>query len=117
MSTAIEKRFEGHKGTTVEWEGTLERFSDFRFDFVFGEKPGLLATFEVYRIPSSFGSGTPVKAIVHLPKGSEPLLNNSKGSVMAFSGSLLGISAFSKQLFVTDGILGSSKHLDNNTEH
>lgn len=89
-----------YKGKTVNWTGKLISASQFSFDFVFKDSPGVKATYEIFDIKSAY-STTKVKAIVRYPEERLEELKEKIGSDnIEFSGELLSLDGLTKNIFI-----------------
>ena len=92
------------KGSLVEWEGDLISASEFSVDFVFKNKSGVKATFEIQKQSSARDSGK-IIVIVHFPKDQLEALRKSLRRKTRFSGKLLGVDGLMKKVFLAEGRL------------
>jgi hypothetical protein len=93
-----------YMGSLVEWEGDLISASEFSVDFVFKNKSGVKATFEIQK-QSSARDGGKIIVIVHFPKDQLEALKKSLRRKTRFSGKLLGVDGLMKKVFLAEGRL------------
>lgn len=108
FSTDIMKKFEHLAGQEVNWTGTLENAQKFFSDFTFKDKTGTKATIKLYELTDKFGIKTPVKAIVQFETDDYDYLNSKRSEPIEFIGKLLKIEAFSKEIYLSDGVINKT---------
>ena len=92
-------------GQTVQWRGTLKSVYPYSTDFVFGKGPGVKAVFEICEIASSYGMKAKIKATVSFGEEAMSVLKGQTGKEFAFTGTLLKMEGFSKEILVEKGFL------------
>jgi len=93
-----------YQGMRVVWSGTLKSAEPYRYDFVFGSGAGVKATLVIHTAEvTAFGDGE-VKAVIQLPEGTADLASR-KGERLTFSGTLLKVDGFMRNVFVRDASL------------
>ena len=92
-------------GQTVEWQGTLLSSYDFTFDFAFGNKKGVKASFLLCEISGSGSLKQKVKAHVAFPAEVSEKLKQMRNQQLAFRGTLLKMEAFSREIYIENGEL------------
>jgi hypothetical protein len=93
-----------YEGSRVEWEGDLVSASEFSIDFVFKNRTGIKATFEIHK-QSSARDGGKIAVIVQFPKDQLAALDNSLRRKTRFSGKLFGVDGLMKRVFLVEGRL------------
>lgn len=98
--------FESIKGMEVRWSGILKTASDYRTDFVFGNTPGVKATFETCEFSSV---NAILKSKIRVIASFEPdMLQQFKGQngkSFTFSGKLEKFEGISKEIYLADANL------------
>ena len=90
-----------YKGKRVKWSGKLISASQFSFDFVFKDSPGVKATYEIFEIKSTY-STTKVKAIVRYTEEHLDELKEKIGKEnIEFSGNLISLDGLTKNIFIS----------------
>ena len=89
----------------MEWQGTLLSSYDFTFDFAFGNKKGVKASFLLCEISSSGSLKQKVKAHVAFPAEVSEKLKQMRNQQLAFRGTLLKMEAFSREICIENGEL------------
>lgn len=100
------KLFENeYAGKTVRWPGVLKRVTEFSYDLVFKNGPGLIAQFDVHELENDPYSIRSVKASVQLPMDDElrKRLGEAVGEPLFFTGTLLKCDPFTGALFLENG--------------
>jgi len=97
--------FNGVIGQTVQWKGTLKSVYPYSSDFVFGKGPGAKATFEICEVESGYGVKNKVKATVSLGEETLAVLKGETGKEFTFSGTLLKMEPFSREILLEKGSL------------
>ena len=92
-------------GQTVQWRGTLKSVYPYSTDFVFGKGPAVKAVFEICEIASSYGMKAKIKATVSFGEEAMSVLKGQTGKEFAFTGTLLKMEGFSKEILVEKGSL------------
>lgn len=97
--------FAAVKGKTVEWRGTLLSSYDFTFDFAFGNRKGVKATFLLCEVTGSGSLKQKVKVHVAFPAELSAELKQKRNEQFAFRGTLLKMEAFSREIYIDNGEL------------
>ena len=97
--------FKGVIGQTVQWKGKLKSVYPYSSDFVFGKGPGAKATFEICEVESGYGVKNKVKATVSLGEETLAVLKGETGKEFTFSGTLLKMEPFSREILLEKGSL------------
>ena len=97
--------FAAVKGKTVEWCGTLLSSYDFTFDFAFGNRKGVKATFLLCEVVGSGSLKQKVKVHVAFPAELSAELKQKRNEKFAFRGTLLKMEAFSREIYIDNGEL------------
>ena len=97
--------FSSQIGKTVCWSGSLKSVYPYSSDFVFGKGPGAKAVFEICEVTSGYGMKNKVKATVSFGEEVLPVLKGQTGKVFTFSGTLLKMEPFSKEILLEKGSL------------
>ena len=92
-------------GQTVQWRGTLKSVYPYSTDFIFGKGPGAKAVFEICEIASSYGMKNKIKATVSFDEEAMTVLKGQTGKEFSFTGVLLKMEGFSRELLVEKGSL------------
>ena len=92
-------------GKTVQWRGTLKSVYPYSTDFIFGKGPGVKAVFEICEISSGYGMKNKIKATVSFGEETMSVLKGQTGKEFAFTGTLLKMEGFSKEILVEKGSL------------
>jgi hypothetical protein len=92
-----------YAGKAVSWEGTLKSVDTYSFDLVFGDSPGVKAVFVVATLGSGLYSGSPVQAVVRLPRESMDPLRARLGKRVRFEGTLKSCDGLMRNVYVGDG--------------
>lgn len=95
--------FEKVKGAEIHWKGILKSAYEYGSDFVFGQTPGVKATFEIYEITGNYSMKTKIKAVVQLPKDVFQTLKTQTGKELSFAGKLEKFESFAKEIYVSSG--------------
>ena len=90
-------------GQQVEWQGTLLSSYDFTFDFAFGNKKGVKASFLLCEVSGSGSMKQKVKAHVAFPAELSDDLKQMRNKQLAFRGTLLKMEAFSREIYIDNG--------------
>ena len=97
--------FAAVKGKTVEWCGTLLSSYDFTFDFAFGNRKGVKATFLLCEVTGNGSLKQKVKVHVAFPAELSAELKQKRNEKFAFRGTLLKMEAFSREIYIDNGEL------------
>lgn len=97
--------FKQHAGKTVQWSGVLKSVYPYSSDFVFGKGPGVKATFEICEVASGYGMKQKVKATVSFGEESMEILKGKTGETFTFSGTLLKMELFAREILLEKGSL------------
>ena len=92
-------------GKTVHWRGTLKSVYPYSTDFVFGKGPGAKATFEICEVASGYGMKNRIKATVSFSEETLSVLKGQTGKEFAFTGNLLKMEGFSREILLEKGTL------------
>ena len=92
-------------GQQVEWQGTLLSTYDFTFDFAFGNKKGVKASFLLCEVAANGSMKQKVKAHVAFPAGASSDLKQKRNQQLAFRGTLLKMESFSREIYIDNGEL------------
>ena len=92
-------------GQTIQWRGTLKSVYPYSTDFVFGKGPGAKAVFEICEIASSYGMKNKIKATVSFREEAMTVLKGQTGKEFSFTGVLLKMEGFSREILVEKGSL------------
>ena len=92
-------------GKTVHWRGTLKSVYPYSTDFVFGKGPGAKATFEICEVASGYGMKNRIKATVSFSEETLSVLKGQNGKEFAFTGNLLKMEGFSREILLEKGTL------------
>lgn len=97
---------EGHftdtyEGAAIRWSGAVERVRPYRGDRDFGNEPGTKLTVLIGNVGDGRLVTSRVEAIVQLPAGLEP----ERGSEITFTGTLIRVDRFMRNLYVADATL------------
>lgn len=95
--------FEKVKGSQIRWKGILKSAYEYGSDFVFGQTPGVKATFEIHEISGNYSMKTKIKAVVQLPKDTFQTLKAQTGKELSFVGKLEKLESFAKEIYVSSG--------------
>jgi hypothetical protein len=96
---------ERYKGKVVVLNGRLKSVEPYPFDFVFGDKPGTKATFEVHEVEGTIFGKRKISAVVQLGPEAHELLIPLIGQQLSFTGRLHSVDGFVQNIFVTAGRL------------
>ena len=92
-------------GQQVEWQGTLLSSYDFTFDFAFGNKKGVKASFLLCEVTGTGALKQKVKAHVAFPAEASNDLKQMRNQQLAFRGTLLKMESFSREIYLDHGEL------------
>lgn len=95
--------FEKVKGSQIRWKGILKSAYEYGSDFVFGQTPGVKATFEIHEITGNYSMKTKIKAVVQFPKDTFQTLKTQTGKELLFVGRLEKFESFAKEIYVSSG--------------
>jgi hypothetical protein len=97
------RRFdEQFKGKTVHWTGTLKWVDSAAFEPSYGFDTVARAIIEIGSTGPTPGA-SPVRAFVRLPDGLPAGLREKAGTQVAFTGRLVGLDAFARNIYVDGG--------------
>ena len=107
---AIRKKWEEKKGTLFRGEGNIKASYDYRSDFVFGSTPGVKVTLDLGKIPGKEGRmDVPYRAVISFPAEEKEFFRTSQGGKIAFTGKLLKIETFAKEIYLTEGTISGKE--------
>lgn len=92
-------------GQSVEWQGTLLSSYDFTFDFAFGNKKGVKASFLLCEVAGSGSLKQKVKVHVSFPAELSNDLKQKRDQQLKFRGTLLKMESFSREIYLDNGEL------------
>ena len=96
--------FEQHyAGRPIEWSGPLRRAERMSYDMVFGDDEACRATFEIHAVDDGSYLRSAIKAFVKLPPDQAEALRSQVGEEKTFTGRLLKLDAFMRNVYVEDG--------------
>lgn len=94
---------ERYRGRSVAWSGTLLGVEEAALDAVFGDRPLARAVVLVFGPRDDERALDAVRAVVRLPAGSAVRLAGRVGGLVGFTGRLVAVDAFARNLYVDEG--------------
>jgi hypothetical protein len=94
---------EKYTGSNVEWTGKVRKAAIVDHDRLLGDEPFTKAIIEVAALENDLFGNTVVSAVVALPTGAADDL--ARGSTVTFAGTLIGIDALVRNVYVGDARL------------
>jgi hypothetical protein len=105
--TANEFFEQNYAGKDIHWSGLLRRVERISFDMVFGDQEACRATVELHTMGESSYWSSPIKAFVQLPSEAGGSLRDQIGQSVTFTGRLLKLDAFMRNVYVADAAMKS----------
>ena len=104
LSFETDQVFESrYQGDRVQWMGAVRTHRLFQHDSDFGDGPATKAVITVAKIDHDLYGNTTIDAVVRLPASAADRLE--RGQQVTFEGTLTGIDAFVRNLFIEDAKL------------